>query len=135
MHVQDCMTRRIATVEPDDRLALVRDIFAATHFHHLLVVEADKLVGVVSDRDLLKALSPHLGTAAETPRDAASLNTRVHQIMSRHPVVICPDAAIDAVVDLFKHHTISCVPVVDEIGHPIGIFTWRDLLKHWQSRD
>jgi len=128
------MTRRIVTVEPDDHLFLVRDIFAATGFHHLLVVEAGELVGVVSDGDLLKALSPYLGSAAETTHDAATLNRRVHQIMSRHPTVIDADASISAVVDIFQRQPISCVPVVDPAHHPIGIVTWRDLLRHWQIR-
>lgn len=128
------MTRRIVTVEPDDHLSLVRGIFAATGFHHLLVVEGGKLVGVVSDRDLLKALSPYLGSAAETSHDAATLNRRAHQIMSRHPTVIDADASVSAVVEIFQRQPISCVPVVDPAHHPIGIVTWRDLLSHWEIR-
>jgi hypothetical protein len=39
------------------------------------------LCGVISDRDLLRALSPYVGTASENARDTATLRKRVHQIM------------------------------------------------------
>jgi acetoin utilization protein AcuB len=58
------MTADMVTVEMDDTLHAVREIFDNTCFHHLLVVNDRRLLGVIFDRDLLKALSPHLGTAA-----------------------------------------------------------------------
>jgi acetoin utilization protein AcuB len=130
MVLQDIMTARIVTVEMDDRLEAVKEIFDTMKFHHLLVVdEHGKLSGVVSDRDLLKALSPYVGSAAETARDLATLNKRVHQIMSRNPVTLPPDAGISQAVDLILEHRISCIPIVDDAGKPVGIVSWRDLLK------
>lgn len=129
MCVQKIMTRKVITVELDDSLAVVREIFDKMKFHHLLVVESNKLVGVVSDRDLLRALSPNLGTISATLRDEATLNKRVHQIMTSRLVTIDPDAPIDEAVALFNTHKISCIPVVDKELKPIGIVSWRDILK------
>lgn len=53
------MSRKVVTVAPDDSLEKVRALFAQFHFH-LLVVGERQLLGVVSDRDLLKALSPYV---------------------------------------------------------------------------
>jgi acetoin utilization protein AcuB len=114
----------------DDRLGVVKDIFDSMGFHHLLVVGDDKtLRGVVSDRDLLRALSPFVGTAAETTRDIASLNKRVHQIMSRQPVTLKADGTVDDAVVLLLDHRISCVPIVDDLFRPVGIVSWRDILR------
>ncbi len=44
----------------DDPLYLIQRIFQREGFHHLLVVEEDQLVGVISDRDLLPAISPYV---------------------------------------------------------------------------
>jgi acetoin utilization protein AcuB len=130
MDLGEIMTARIVTVEMDDRLELVKEIFDTMNFHHLLVVdEHKKLSGVLSDRDLLRALSPYVGSAAETARDLATLNKRVHQIMSRHPFTLRPHSAIAAAVNLLIVHRISCVPIVDDEFKPVGIVTWRDLLK------
>jgi acetoin utilization protein AcuB len=130
MAVSDIMTARIVTVEMDDRLEVVKEIFDTVKFHHLLVVdERRKLSGVVSDRDLLKALSPYVGSAAETARDVATLNKRVHQIMTRHPITLHPQAEITEAVSLLLTHSISCIPIVDGEHKPVGILSWRDLLR------
>jgi len=84
---------------------------------------------VISDRDLLKAISPHVGTASETDRDASTLNKRAHQIMTRKPVTLGPNASIHDAADIFNKHSFSCVPVVDDEENPVGIISWRDVLK------
>ena len=127
--VVEIMSKTVVTVEMDDSLAVIKEIFDNTGFHHLLVVESDKLLGVISDRDLLKALSPNIGTLSETVRDLASLNKRAHQIMTRKAVTLGPDAAIFDAIKIFNTHNISCIPVVDEQNKPVGIISWRDILK------
>src|SRR5258708_39948334 len=119
MVMGDIMTARVVTVEMDDRLEVVKEIFDTMNFHHLLVIdEHQKLSGVLSDRDLLRALSPYVGSAAETARDLATLNKRVHQIMTRHPFTLRPHSGIAEAVDLLLKHPISCVPVVDDDFKP-----------------
>jgi acetoin utilization protein AcuB len=130
MALLDIMTKRVVTVDMDDRLEAVKDIFDTLNFHHLLVVDENKkLSGIVSDRDLFRALSPHVGSAAETARDLATLNKRVHQIMSRHPITLRPHSEVAEAVGLLLAHRISCIPVVDEEFKPVGIVSWRDVLK------
>src|ERR1700737_5516709 len=115
MVMRDIMTTRVVTVELDDRLEVVKEIFDTMNFHHLLVVdEHKKLSGIVSDRDLLRALSPYVGSAAETSRDLATLNKRVHQIMTRHPITLHPESTIAAAVNLLLANSISCIPIVDD---------------------
>lgn len=130
MLIRDIMTKRVVTIEMDDKLSVVKDIFDNAKFRHLLVVEEDKLFGVVSDRDLLKAISPNIGTMTETYKDAATLNKRVHQIMTRKPITLPPTATVKEAVNLFNNHRISCIPIVDEQFRPIGIVSWRDILRH-----
>jgi acetoin utilization protein AcuB len=130
MLLNKIMKTRLTTVEMDDKLRVVKDIFDSMGFHHLLVVGDDKtLRGVVSDRDLLRALSPYVGTAAETTRDIASLNKRVHQIMSRQPITLKADGTVDDAIALLLDHRISCVPIVDDQFRPVGIVSWRDILR------
>jgi len=134
MIMSEVMTARIVTVEMDDKLEAVKQIFDTLNFHHLLVVdERKKLSGIVSDRDLLRAISPHVGSAAETARDLATLNKRVHQIMTRHPFTLRPQSTIAEAVQLLLEHRISCIPIVDDDAKPVGIVSWRDLLKALNS--
>jgi acetoin utilization protein AcuB len=128
--VGDIMTRHVLCVRMDDTLATVRELFERHQMHHLLVLESGRLVGVISDRDLLKNLSPFVGKAlSERPQDLATLHRRVHQIMTRKLVSTTPDTPIGNAAELMLAHRISCLPVVNEQGKPIGIVTWRDLLR------
>lgn len=128
MLVREIMTTRVATVSMDDRLNVIKEIFEQAHFRHLLVVEEEALVGVISDRDLLRALSPYLDTDAEMTRDIDTLNRRAHQIMSRQPITIAPDRPLQEAARVMLERHVSCLPVLED-GALVGILSWRDLLR------
>ncbi len=129
MNVEEIMSKNLVTVKLDDRLKAVKVIFDNVNIHHLLVVEADKLFGVISDRDMLKAISPNIGKLSETSRDTITLNKKVHQIMTSKLVTLTPDAEISDAIEIFNNHNISCIPVVDDKNKPVGIISWRDIIK------
>ncbi|RMH07188.1 MAG: CBS domain-containing protein [Nitrospirae bacterium] len=134
--VDAIMTRQVVTVGMDDTLNTVNAIFHAVKFHHLLVVnEENLLVGVVSDRDVLKAISPYVGTLSETIRDQATLAKRVHQIMSRRLIVVGKDTPIHKAAQLLLDHQVSCLPVTTPELAIEGILTWKDLVKYFVSRN
>lgn len=123
------MSRRLVTVTMDDTLATVQQLFKEHRFHHLLVVEDHALVGIISDRDLLKALSPNIGTMSETDRDRATLNKRAHQIMTREPISVHPTTPLTAAASLMLEKKVSCLPVTSDLHRLEGILSWRDILK------
>lgn len=123
------MTTRVVTIDMDDSLEVVRDIFKKVRFHHLLVVDNQKLVGIISDRDMLKAVSPFVGTMSETTRDRATLNKRAHQIMSHHPVTLRPSCSSQEAAQLMLARGVSCLPVTTKDGEVLGIVTWKDVLR------
>ncbi len=123
------MTIRVVTIEMDDSLEVVRDIFKKVRFHHLLVVDNEKLVGIISDRDMLKAVSPFVGTMSETTRDQATLNKRAHQIMSHHPVTVRSSCSLQEAAQLMLARGVSCLPVTTMNGEVLGIVTWKDVLR------
>jgi acetoin utilization protein AcuB len=56
MDIESIMSREVVTLSMDDSLRTIREIFVNTGFHHLLVVEKDRLCGVISDRDLWRGV-------------------------------------------------------------------------------
>lgn len=128
MDIASLMTRQPVTVSMDDTVATVRDLLEAYVFHHLLVVEGEFLVGVISDRDVLAALSPFVGRRDERAADERLLHRKAHQIMSRNPVCVVEGTPLIEAAGLLLANRISCLPVVDAQGRPVGIVTWRDLL-------
>ncbi|MCL1037190.1 CBS domain-containing protein [Shewanella submarina] len=125
--VREIMSTRVMTLDMDDRLELARDLLDQVEFHHLLVTDKRRVVGVLSERDLFKAISPSLGKAAETQKDRNTLNLRVHQVMSRQPVTVTPDSDIKTATALLLEYSIGCLPVTAD-KQLIGILTWKDLL-------
>ncbi len=124
----ELMSGPAVTVGPDATLGTVRQTFVSHGVQQVLVVEDSILRGVVSDRDVLKALSPYLDTASEQARDLQTLRRPVHQVMDHHPVTVRPEAELDEVLRLFATHRFTWLPVVETTGHPLGVITWRDLL-------
>lgn len=131
--VKDIMTRRVLTVDMDRSLSDVRRVFERAPFHHLVVIEDGKLVGLVSDRDVFREISPFAGTPTERSCDAFTLRKHVHQIMTRAPKTCEPtERAADACRRMLDER-ISCLPVVNERGKCVGIVTIRDV-AHWAMR-
>lgn len=131
MNVDAIMTRHVVSVSMDDNLDRIRKVFAAKRFHHLLVMEENhRLVGIISDRDLLKAISPNIDKDSACARDLATLNKKAHQIMSRHPVVLESGTSVAHAVDLMIGKGLSCLPVVNATGAAIGIVSWKDVLRY-----
>ncbi len=133
MILADVMTTAVVTVSMDDTLRDIRQIFDRHRFHHVVVVEGGKAVGIISDRDVLKHLSPFIGKLSERPQDVGCLSRRAHQIMTRRLTFAGPDTPIAEALALMIHSDISCLPVLDANSKCIGVVTSRDMLR-WCSR-
>lgn len=127
--VSEIMSSRVVTVSPDDTLGVVRRLFDDHKFHHMIVVEKGIARGVISHRDLLKHLSPFVGTLSEARKDAWTLEKRVHQVMSRSIVWAQPSTPITEAALMMAANRISCLPVLDDRSRPLGIVTTLDLLR------
>ncbi len=128
--VRDIMTTPVHTVDMDDSILHVKRLFEREGCHHAIITKHRQAHGVVSDRDLLKVLSPFVGSKTmERSQDLNTLKKRVHQIMSRDLVTIKPDEAIAATAEKMLQERVSCLPVLDDNGTILGIVTVRDFLK------
>ena len=134
MIVDEIMTKEVVMVGLDDTLEQLQKLFEKHEFHHLLVVEDEELIGVISDRDVLKEISPYLNTAAEDSRARKSLKRKAHQIMSRKPVTVETNTTVENATSVLLKRDISCLPVISPSGDIEGILSWKDLLKFYVER-
>ena len=134
MKISSIMTDKVTTVDMDISLGAICQIFEDKKFHHLLVVEDGELRGVISDRDVLKALSPFLNTPVEQTRDLATLDKRSHQIMSRKQTTTTKQATAKDAVRLMFQKNISCLPVMSSDGKIEGIVTRKDFLDAYSQQ-
>jgi len=130
MKAVDLMTDSVMTVTMDTSFSDIRSLMETHKIHHLPVLEDGHVMGIISDRDLLRVLSPFFGTAGEMQRDLDSINKVAHQIMTRQPISVTPEDSVDVILAWLQSVDISCVLVVDKESSLKGIVTWRDLIKH-----
>ncbi len=125
------MSRDVEVVAPDTALMEIQERMNRHGFRHLLVVEDGRLVGVLSDRDVLRAISPDIDTLVEEPRDVKTLARPAREVMRADPITTRPGTPIEEAGRLLLERSISCLPVVDRGGKIAGIVTSRDILRHF----
>ena len=130
MTVDGIMSREVVTVSPDTALMDIRKRLQEGGFHHMLVVEEGALCGVISDRDVLQAISPFLDTYAEDHRDVQTLAQPASEVMRTELITVTPDTDIGDAANKLLDHDISSLPVVDG-EELVGIVTTKDLLHHY----
>jgi len=116
LSVRDVMSTDLVTVGPGESARRAYEVMRDRRIRHLPVVDNDRLVGILSDRDLRPVLlSPGLAGAA------------VSELMSEQPTTIAPGAPVEDAASVLVVRKIGCLPVV-EAGRLIGIVTETDLL-------
>lgn len=128
--VADIMSLPPVTIGMDTTMGEIQAIFEQHRFHHLVVIsEEQHCVGVISDRDLFKTVSPFIGKMAERSSDVNSLKRKAHQVMSRSLVTVRPNTLLRSAARVMLDRNISCVPVVDADMRCLGIVTIRDIVR------
>lgn len=119
MHVSDLMTESLVTASPDDLVDESILEMKMSRIRHLPVVdERFRLVGIVSDRDLLIALGRN-----------THKNVYIKDVMTKAAVSVSADHPAEDAVHALLQFKIGALPVVGEEGQLIGIVTESDFLR------
>lgn len=111
--------RMVHTCAPDDTVADVVDLMVGHNIGSLVVREHDEMVGIITERDILRA------TAAT--RGALEIVT-VQERMTRCPIVVTPHDEVTDTMGLMTERRIRHLPVVEH-GKLVGIISIGDLVK------
>jgi CBS domain-containing protein len=128
LRVRDIMGKNVVRISVSERLSTVEDIMTLGHVRHMPVVRGGKLVGVVSERDLLRASLSVLSEHRGAERRAFLHVVEIARVMSAPPIVIDPDATIDEAARVMAEKKIGCLPVVEK-DHLLGMVTETDVLR------
>ena len=129
MKITKFVRKSVISVSPDITLKKIEEMMKNRKIRHLLVIEKDKLFGIISDRDIKKYRSLFAETKISKRADEITLEFKAHQIMTRDPITVYEDSqASDAISLMLKEH-ISCLPVFNMDHKVTGIITSSDLLK------
>ena len=119
--VRDRMTQKVVTVAPGDALAQAHELLITAKIRHLPVVEQGKLVGLLSQRDLLRVTSNRPA--------ALTQGIPVSEMMTRELITVRPGTPLRRAARLILERKMGCLPVVDGTGTLVGILTESDLAE------
>lgn len=115
--VREVMTPGVVAVRPDASLVEAAQVMRAQDIGDVLVATDGRLVGVLTDRDItLRAIAD----------GADPLTVSAQAVCTPNPVVIGPDDAVSAAVELMRDHAVRRLPVLED-GHPVGMVSLGDL--------
>jgi len=130
MKVKDLMRTNVVSLRVGDTLGVAEDIMSMGRIRHLPVVdEENRLVGLVSQRDLFRAsISSVLGFDRSKEHEWMG-KIRIRDIMAKQVVTIDPEAGVTDAVEKFIEEKFGCLPVTDAEGKLVGLLTETDCLR------
>jgi acetoin utilization protein AcuB len=116
--VRDVMTRAVMLVDPKRSAAEAAQIMLMHKISALPVTEGERLVGIITERDLLLKL------------DQTHLDGPIGELMTPDPEVLTPDAPIVYALNKMSVGGFRHVPLVDEAHRPVGIVSVKDIIDY-----
>jgi CBS-domain-containing membrane protein len=108
------------SIDPQASVFDALRVMAAKEVGALAVLEGDKLVGIISERDYARKI---------ILEGKASKETKVGEIMTRHVITIHPSQTIYEAMELMTNHRIRHLPVVDQEEKVIGVISLGDVVR------
>jgi CBS domain-containing protein len=120
MQVQEIMTRNAGIVHPNASLKDAALRMRASNIGAMPVGEYDRLIGMVTDRDIVTR-----GVANEK----SPAHTTVRQVMSEHVYYCFEDEDVDRAAEIMAEHQVHRLPVLDRNKRLVGILAIADLAR------
>ena len=130
MFVRDCMSLPAVTIVPHISLQAALNLMHEHRFRRLPVVDdRGRLVGIVSERDLLYASPPPSTLSSGLALNHLLTERRVDEIMTRNVLTVTPDTFVEDAARLMVDNKVGGLPVVDGDNHVVGVITETDVFR------
>lgn len=129
--VSAIMTKEVLTINVNNSLKEVNDIFLKNNIRHLPVVAGEKLVGILSYTDILRisfgnTFGEEQGGSDEAIFDMLSIN----QVMKHSPDTVSPNDTLKSAAELLAEKEFHALPVVEN-DKLVKIITTTDIIKYF----
>ncbi len=129
MLVRNWMSKGVITINVNNSMVDATRKLKEHHISMLPVMKNDKLVGIVTDRDLKKASASDATTLEVHELLYLITNIKVKDLMTKDPITVPPDYTIGETAELLLEKKISGVPVLSKNGEVVGVITKADIFK------
>jgi acetoin utilization protein AcuB len=128
MLVRDLMTAKPITVDPETPMLEARQRMIEQRIRHLIVVEDDRVVGIVTDRDIRLNLPSPATSLSVWEINFLLAKLTVRGVMTASVLMVEPDRPLGEAARIMVEHKIGALPVVDG-GRLVGIITESDFVR------
>jgi CBS domain-containing membrane protein len=128
-NVREIMMGSPVTLTPDDTLDLANDVISLGRIRHIPVVEDGRLVGLITERDLIGAAGSHILGLKQKRKSALLKSVLIKEVMKKRIVTVEPDLPIKDAAHLKADKKVGCVPVVSA-GVLVGLVTTTNILRY-----
>jgi acetoin utilization protein AcuB len=129
MLVKDWMSQTVITTDMNDSMQEAMSRLKENNISMLPVMKRDKMVGIVTDRDLKRASASDANTLEVHELLFLLTKIKVREIMTENPVTLPFDFTVEEAAEVLLEKKISGAPVVDGDGNVMGIITKNDLFR------
>lgn len=133
MQISEWMTTVPITVSPATPVSEARELMQRKQIRHLLVLEGERLVGIITDRDIKLNLPSPATSLSVWEVNYLLTRLTVGEVMTKHVITTGPERPVAEAVRLMLVHKIGALPVTEE-GRVVGIITETDLLRAFAQR-
>lgn len=128
MFVGERMSRPVISVSPDDSINEVLAMFRREHIRRAPVMKEGKLMGIVSERDLLNASPSSATTLSVWEMNYLISKVKIKDVMTKKVITVDADTPIEEAARIMADKKIGGLPVVSA-GKIVGMITETDLFK------
>ena len=127
--VREIMMGNPVTLKPADTLDLANDIISLGRIRHIPVLEEGRLVGLLSERDLIGAAASEIFGLKQKRKSALLKTVLIKDVMKKKVILTKSDTSIKDAARLMADKRIGCVPVIEN-GALVGLLTTTDILRY-----
>ena len=117
--IEEIMNKEVATAKPGDQLVNAARTMLERKIGCVVVVEGEKVVGIVTESDLIRCAASGFDPNQKLVRD----------VMNSPPVTCTPEAPVEEAYAHMRKNNIRHLPIVNEDGGLVGIVTMKDLIS------
>jgi CBS domain-containing membrane protein len=130
--VREIMMGNPVTLKPGDTLDLANDIISLGRIRHIPVVVDGRLVGLLSERDLIGAAATQIFGLKQKRKSALLKTVLIKDVMKKKVITVKPDTSIKDAAHLMADKKIGCVPVIESRAL-VGLLTTTDILRYVET--
>ena len=127
LRVRDFMTRHPRSIPATSSTLETYELMTMHNFRHLPVTEGERVVGIVSDRDLLKYMPPPSVAKPDIATHGHFMRRPVSEIMTQNPLTVREDELLEVAVELLLVNQVSALLALDSFERLCGILTMVDV--------